>query len=135
MPIVRKRLRSVGADARTLRRRPGSREAETDDRFVHELQFSAWDRLSRAFQEVASSNFVEACLVEVDQLQLRFVACSRPGAELVERFSLNGGLKLYRRYRFTGGPSAKISPRAWHAKVVWEREARKARKAMKRRAG
>jgi hypothetical protein len=134
MPIVRKGVRSVGAAARTLRRHPGGREAETDGRFVHELQFSAWGRLSRAFQEVASSNFVEACLVEVDRLQLCFVACSRPGAELVDRFSLDGGLTLYRRYRFAGGPSGKISPRAWHAKVVWEREARKARKAMKKRA-
>jgi hypothetical protein len=102
---------------------------------VHEIQFSVWRRLSRAFQEVASSSFVEACFVEVDRLRLCFIACSRPGAELVERISLDGGLTLYRRYPFASSRSGKVRPLAWHAKVVWEKEERKARKALQRRAG
>jgi hypothetical protein len=102
---------------------------------VHELQFATCDRLSRAFQEVASSSFVEACIVEVDGLRLRFVAWPRAGAELVEQFSLEGGLTMYRRYRFKGSPSGNISAQDRNAKIVSEKEAREVRNAMKKRAG
>jgi hypothetical protein len=56
---------------------------------------------------------------------------TRGGAELLEQLSRDGGLTLYRRYRFKGSPSGNISAQDRDANFVREKELRKVRNAMK----
>jgi hypothetical protein len=50
------------------------------------------DQLSHAFDRLVSSEFVEDCMVEPAELQLRFVAPPERAADLVEKIYMRGGL-------------------------------------------
>lgn len=65
---------------------------------VHELGFSDGDRLGRAFEQLMASARVEDCLVEPDQLRIRFSAPDEEAARLIERIYRGGGLTRARRY-------------------------------------
>ena len=70
--------------------------------YVHTLTFTSTNELSRAFDTLTGSEYVEDCLVEPSSLQLRFVAPPDRAARLVEKIYLHGGISWCLRHRLGG---------------------------------
>jgi hypothetical protein len=71
--------------------------------YVHTLEFTDRNRLAAAFERLASSEYVEDCLVETDQLRIRFVADPKKARTLVERIYQDGGLRMSMRHHIPSG--------------------------------
>jgi hypothetical protein len=63
------------------------------------LEFTSQEHLSRAFEELLSSERLEDCLVETDLVRLRFVAPPDAAEQLLERVYRQGGLRWCSRQR------------------------------------
>jgi hypothetical protein len=63
------------------------------------LEFTSQAHLSRAFEELLSSEHLEDCLVETDLARLRFVAPPGHAEALLERVYRQGGLRWCSRQR------------------------------------
>lgn len=61
---------------------------------VHTLEFTDRNRLSSAFERIISDEHVEDCLVETEQLRIRFVAVPERAAPLIARIYQDGGLRF-----------------------------------------
>lgn len=66
---------------------------------LHTLEFTSKEHLSRAFEELLSSEHLEDSLVEGDLIRLRFVAMPGHAEELLERIYQQGGLRWCSRQR------------------------------------
>jgi hypothetical protein len=66
---------------------------------VHALRFTDSVALARAFEEIASHEFVEDCLIDLEALRIRFIAAAEPARTLIERIYLHGGLAFSTRHR------------------------------------
>ncbi len=71
--------------------------------YVHTLEFTDRNRLAAAFERLASSEYVEDCLVETAKLRIRFVAEPKQARALVERIYQDGGLRLSMRHHIPSG--------------------------------
>ena len=69
---------------------------------VHDLQFRDIGHLTRSVNELLDSEGVEDCLIEADDLRLRFVAPRRLADVLLERIYLQGGLTWCSRHKLNG---------------------------------
>lgn len=67
--------------------------------FVHDLQFRDLSHLTRSVNELLDTEGVEDCLIEADDLRLRFVAPRKLADHLLERIYLHGGLTWCSRHR------------------------------------
>jgi hypothetical protein len=63
------------------------------------LEFTSQEHLSRAFEELLSSEHLEDCLVETDLVRLRFVAPAGHADRLIERVYRQGGLRWCSRQK------------------------------------
>ncbi len=63
------------------------------------LEFTSQAHLSRAFEELLSSEHLEDCVVETDLVRLRFVAPPAHAEKLLERVYRQGGLRWCSRQR------------------------------------
>jgi len=65
---------------------------------MHDLQFQDRDHLTRSVQEIFDAEGVEDCVIEADQLRVRFVAATAVSSSLLERIYLLGGLTWCSRH-------------------------------------
>ena len=68
--------------------------------YIHTLHFRNGTELSWAFERLVACEHVEDCLVEPEELRIRFVAPRDATAPLIEKFYLRGGLTWSTRVRF-----------------------------------
>lgn len=73
--------------------------------WIHELRFSDAASLSRAFDRIHGSEWVEDCLVEPSRLRLRFLAPADRAAGLVELLYRDRGLVWCERHPMGGSPT------------------------------
>lgn len=64
---------------------------------VHTLYFTDTSRLSAAFERIISDELVESCVVETDELRIRFVTTPERASSLIERIYLDRGLRFSQR--------------------------------------
>jgi hypothetical protein len=64
---------------------------------VHTLYFTDTNRLSAAFERIVSDELVESCVVETDELRIRFVTTPERASSLIERIYLDRGLRFTQR--------------------------------------
>ncbi|MGH0036552.1 MAG: hypothetical protein ACQGVK_16115 [Myxococcota bacterium] len=69
---------------------------------VHDLQFRDLGHLTRSVNELLDAEGVEDCLIEAEELRLRFVAPRRLSGSLLERIYLYGGLTWCSRHPLKG---------------------------------
>jgi hypothetical protein len=69
---------------------------------VHDLQFKDLAHLTRSVNELLDAEGVEDCLIEAEDLRLRFVAPRRLADALLERIYLHGGLTWCSRHGLDG---------------------------------
>jgi len=69
---------------------------------VHTLYFTDRSRLSAAFERIVSDELVESCVVETDELRIRFVATPERASRLIERIYLDRGLRFSQRHLLGG---------------------------------
>ncbi len=65
---------------------------------VHTLYFTDRNRLSSAFERIVSDALVESCVVETDELRIRFVATPERATALIERIYLDRGLRFSQKH-------------------------------------
>ena len=69
---------------------------------VHTLYFTDTFRLSAAFERIISDELVESCVVETDELRIRFVTTPERANTLIERIYLDRGLRFSQRNSLGG---------------------------------
>ena len=65
---------------------------------VHTLEFTDRNRLASAFERIISDERVESCMVETEELRIRFVSTMERATPLIERIYLEGGLRFSQRH-------------------------------------
>jgi hypothetical protein len=70
--------------------------------YVHTLYFTDRFRLSAAFERIVGDERVESCVVETDELRIRFVTTPERASSLIERIYLDRGLRFSQRNSLGG---------------------------------
>jgi hypothetical protein len=70
--------------------------------YVHTLYFTDRFRLSEAFERIIDDERVESCVVETDELRIRFVTTPERASALIERIYLDRGLRFSQRNSLGG---------------------------------
>lgn len=60
---------------------------------VYDLQFTDQSTLYAGFRRAQERSAVDSCMLEIEQLRMRFLAPPQEAAELAHRIYLDGGLR------------------------------------------
>lgn len=70
------------------------------------LRFEDKAALERAFALVSDARSIASCMVEPEELRIRFLTSDKAGAPLLEQVYEHGGLVWCKRYPLRGEPAS-----------------------------